>query len=342
MIVYVNAAGCSNSCRHCAVGGGPPYGGFYSLGDLRAIASEWGPIVPYLEATAHPEFPEILDPRIVGEENTILATTGFGLAERDDYMAVFSRLREFGYDGIFCTLHGLEEKHDWFTCREGAFETILKASRRAAEAGFRIIWDVFLDRQNLEDIAPLQALAKQELGIPSLQLEVPRHRVSRRMWLYEKLRPRLDDVKQLLRAMDSETWTGWLRDRPLEELTESAWLNAWSEEPHSDEFFGRRDLKSWPQPPRFETVINIDGNGQVFLDPQCGEPILLGQLSDGKGEILRRIKHVAAPPFSDMSPEDAKLPECDSDLLHPHGHSVRCKAISAAVYGEGFICPQDR
>jgi len=336
MIIYINAAGCSNSCRHCAVNGGPPYGGFYSLDDMRAIASEWGPIVPYLESTAHPDFPEIMDPQIVGEGNTILGTTGFGLAERDDYMAVFSRLREFGYTGIFFTLHGLEEKHDWFACRKGAFQTILEASGKAAEAGFRIMWSVFLDQRNLEDIPPLQVLGKQEFGIPSLSLEVPRHRVSHRMWQYEKLRPRLGDVKELLLGMDTEAWTGWLKDRPLDEFTESAWLNAWRKEPHSDEFMGRRDPKSWPQPPRFEDIIHIDVDGQVFLDPQCGELILIGRLSGGKDEIQRRIQQVATPPYSDMSPEEAQLPESDSELLHPHGHSVRCKAISAALYGNGI------
>lgn len=333
MLIYINAAGCANACRHCAVSGEPPYGGFYSLDELRSIVEEWGPVFPYLEQTAHPDFPEIVDPRIVGEGNTILGTIGSGLAERDDYMAVFSRLRDFGYTDIFLTLHGLEEKHDWFVRRKGAFQTILKASRRAAEAGFWIIWTVFLDRRNLEDVPQLQALAKQEFGIPSLYLEVPRHRVSRRMWLYEELRPRLGDVQELLRGMDAETWRGWLTNRPLEELTESAWLDAWRREPNSDEFLGRRDLKSWPEPPRLETIISIDRHGQVYLDPQCGELIPLGTLSDGKDEILKRLQHVPAPPFSDMLPAEARLPDSDCDLLHPHGHSVRCKAISAALYG---------
>jgi MoaA/NifB/PqqE/SkfB family radical SAM enzyme len=334
VIIYVNAAGCPNSCRHCSVSGEPPYGEFYSLDDMRTIAGEWGPIVPYLEPTAHPDFPEIMDPRIVGEGSKILATTGSGLAECDDYTSVFDRLREFGYTDIFFTLHGLEEEHDWFVRRKGAFQAVLKASRRAAQAEFGIIWSVFLDQRNLEGVPLLQAFGAREFGLRSLYLEVPRHRVSHRMWLYEKLRPRLGDVKELLRAMDPETYRGWLKDRPLEELTESAWLSAWRRDPDSDEFQGRRDPKSWPEPPRFEVIISIDRNGQVHLDPQCGEPILLGKLSDGRDEILRRIQHIAAPPFSDMSPAEARLPDSDSDLLHPHGHSVRCKAISAAINRE--------
>lgn len=333
MIVYINAAGCHLSCRHCAVNGGLPTGRFYSLDELRSIAREWGPIGPYFEVTAHPDFPEIMDHQIVGDDCNILGTTGFGLAERADYTAVFNRLRELGYNRIFSTLHGFEKKHDWFVRREGAFERLLKTSRKAAEAGFGIIWSVFLDRQNLEDIPQLQVLGKQEVGLSSLYLEVPRHRVSRRMVMYEQVRPRLGDVKKLLEGMDPETWTGWLKDRPLEDLTESAWLNAWKKEPYSDEFMGRRDPKSWPAPPRFDEIIYIDENRQVFLDPQLGELILLGKLSDGKAEIIRRIQHVPAPPFSDISPEEAKLPKDDSDLLHPHGHSVRCKAVSTAVYG---------
>jgi hypothetical protein len=262
-----------------------------------------------------------------------LGTTGFGLAECADYTAVFNRLRELGYNRICSTLHGLAKKHDWFVRREGAFERLLKTSRKAAEAGFEIIWIVFLDRQNMEDIPRLQVLGKQEVGLSALYLEVPRHRVSRRMVIYEKLRPRLGDVKKLLQGMDPETWRGWLKDRPLEDLTEFAWLNAWKKEPYSDEFMGRREMKSWPAPPRFDEIIYIDENRQVFLDPQLGELIFLGELSDGKAEIIRRIQHVPAPPFSDISPEEANLPKDDSDLLHPHGHSVRCKAVSTAVYG---------
>lgn len=333
MIVYVNAAGCHISCRHCSVNGSMPIGRFYSLDELRAIAIEWGPIAPYFEVTAHPDFPEIMDPQIIGNDISIMATTGFGLAERIDYIEVFDRLRDLGINSIFSTLHGLEKKHNWFVRRDGAFERLLKTSRKAAEAGLGVIWSVFLDRQNLEDIPQLQVLAKQEVGLSSLYLEIPRHRVSRRMAMYENLRPRLEDVKKLLQCMGPETWRGWLKDRPLEDITEFAWLNAWKKEPYSDEFMGRRDPKSWPAPPRFDEIIYIDENRQVFIDPQLGEPILLGKLSDGKDEIMRRIQQVPTPPFSDILPEDAKLAKDDSDLLHPHGHSVRCKAVSTAVYG---------
>lgn len=83
-MVYVEACGCTQACRHCAVDGKPPYGGFYSLAELRDLQREWGPLVPYYEPTVHPEFPEIMFPEILGEGTNMLATNGFGLIRRDD------------------------------------------------------------------------------------------------------------------------------------------------------------------------------------------------------------------------------------------------------------------
>ncbi|MCE5324600.1 radical SAM protein [bacterium] len=329
MFIYVNAAGCPNACRHCGADGHPPYGGFYSVDELRSIADEWGPIVPYFEFTVHPQFPEILDPRIVGEGWKLIPTNGFGLAEREDYKAVFERLRELGINEFSFTLHGLEDKHDWFVCRKGAFQTILKAGRRAAEEGFNVFWQVFLDQQNLDDIPHLIELGKREFGI-SCWLEVPRHSVSRRLWRYENIRPQLRDVKKLLDGLHTQDWLGPLKEKQLEELTESAWFRAWQQESHSEEFGPR----TWPQTAPFHHVINIDNDRQVFLSHWCGESIHLGSLSDGKDEIMMCLEQVSAPAHYDLSPAQAKLPPGGSELLHPNGFSVRCKAVSYMLYGD--------
>ncbi|HOF88641.1 MAG TPA: hypothetical protein PLZ36_11145, partial [Armatimonadota bacterium] len=62
MHLFVNAAGCVNACRHCSADGQPPHGSLYALQELREIVRAWGTVYPYFEATAHPEFPDILAP----------------------------------------------------------------------------------------------------------------------------------------------------------------------------------------------------------------------------------------------------------------------------------------
>jgi hypothetical protein len=40
MIIYVDAAGCPNTCRHCSVDGHVPHGDFYALDELRRLKQE--------------------------------------------------------------------------------------------------------------------------------------------------------------------------------------------------------------------------------------------------------------------------------------------------------------
>ena len=78
MPVFIHAAGCTNTCRHCGAEGRPPHGALFSLGEVRAIAHEWGLLVIYFELSAHPDFPEIMHPDVNDGED-VLATNGFGL-----------------------------------------------------------------------------------------------------------------------------------------------------------------------------------------------------------------------------------------------------------------------
>lgn len=337
MIIYINAAGCPNACRHCSANGHPPYGGFYTSNELKEIASEWGTIWPHYEVTAHPEFPAIMDPQIIGEGSCAFPpTNGYGLAERDDYKEVFARLRYLGCRGISFTLHGLEEKHDWFVCRKEAFQTILKAGRRAADFGFAIHWNIFLDRCNSVDIPPLMELGKREFGLKSFTVGFADPNVSLRSWQYEKIRPRLGDVKELLQGLNPDSWTGWLKYQRLEDITESALLCKWEQDPDSKMLQSPWESPTWPPSPPFDNVVlRIDRNRQVFYDPACGELMRLGSLADGKDKILRRLQNAPEPPYRNISAAQARqfLPESDADLLHGEIGSVRLTAIAAAIFG---------
>jgi hypothetical protein len=222
MIVYVEAAGCTNACRHCGANGHPPYGAIYSIDELRKLVETWEPITSYYEPTAHPDFPEIISPQIVGYEGEVLSTNGFGLARVENYSTVFDRLREFGYNMISCTLHGLEENHDWFVARKGAY---------------------------------------------------------------------------------------------------------------SEDFKHPFEPRTWPPTPSFEKLsILITRNRNVYLEPECAPRIFLDELDVGKDRILKKLQELPTPRGYLIEPPNVNLIDDDAELLHPNGHSVRYKTISAALF----------
>lgn len=335
MVVYVEASGCTNVCRHCGADGKPPYGALYSLEELRALRKEWGVLCPYYEPTAHPEFPDIMGPEIV-EQPGVLATAGFGLARSKDYKKILNRLREFGYGTLSFTLHGLAEHHDWFVARPGALQDIMTAGRRATECGLAVFWNVFLNKQNLEQVPALVELQKSEFN-ETPYISVPHHRVSRRMWKYEELRPSLDDLQQRLpRNLVQEKWKLPLEQCPLDEFTEATWLRAWENNPGSDDFRHPFEPRTWPVKPPFEhAALYITKDREVCLDPMCAPRVSLGPLSDGKQAILQKLQELPAPKESCLRPEQANLPLAHRDLVHPRAFSVRLKAISSTLYSGG-------
>lgn len=332
MPFYVEASGCTHACRHCAASGKPPYGSFYSLQELRQVASEWGKLTPYYEASVHPEFPEIMHPDISCEAG-VFATNGFGLAERPDFKAVFSRLREFGFHAVSFTVHGLEQNHDWFVCRKGAFAAMLAAGRRACECGFGVWWNVFLNNRNMADIPDLVQLAVKEYRIRPC-LDVPYHRVSRRMWRFEKLRPRAADVAGVLAGLDPDIWQGPFKDRPLSELTEGAWMHYWSREPDSDALKHPFEPRTWPLRAPFDNLaLYLSRGRQVWFDPECGEPILLGGLHEGRDALLEHLQSVPAPPNNQLQAQEVPWLDRDVEHIHLQGFSVRYRAISLRLFG---------
>ena len=195
MYVYINTAGCSDTCRHCAVDGHFPYGGFYSLDELRSIKNEWGALTILYEPTAHPNFPEIYNADIATGHGGWLVTNGFGLAHRGDYRSVFEKMCAMDITTIAFTLHGLQKHHDWFVCKQGAFDDILLATRRAKEFGYSINWQIYVDKISAGNVPELIDLSIKEIGeLPSLN--IPYHRVGGRLWHYEKIRLTFDDAEK--------------------------------------------------------------------------------------------------------------------------------------------------
>jgi hypothetical protein len=327
MYVDINAAGCSNTCRHCSVDGFSPFGGFYSLEELRGIKDEWGALTIRYEPTAHPDFPEIYNSDIATEHSGWLVTNGFGLARRDDYRRIFEKMQKLGIENIAFTLHGLRDHHDWFVRRPGAFEDILLATQRVNAFGFCIHWQIFVDKAGIGDLPALIALSVKETGnVPSLTL--PYHRVGGRLWQYEKLRPTVSDVDthKLSQLIDDPKKNIFIR---AEHLRASSWLKQWTESPDSDQFKHPYEPRAWNPDLTYPMLsIRIDRHRKAYLDPMCHAPIFLGELCEGKRAIIARMAQLQLPQDAYITPQEVRLSADEQEQLHPIGFSLRYKEIT--------------
>ncbi|HLF88145.1 MAG TPA: radical SAM protein [Anaerolineales bacterium] len=327
MFIDVEAAGCPETCRHCAVDGHQPYGELFSLDELRALKDEWGPLTIRYEPTTHPDFPEIYHADIATEHGGWLVTNGFGLARREDYGRVFEKMRGMGIHTIALTLHGLREHHDWFVCRSGAYEDILLATRRATERGFIVNWQIFVDQKGIKDIPVLVEIAFKEVGDVQF-LGIPYHRVGGRLWHYEKIRLTVKDIEsyslhKLIVDPDKNLFLTY------ETLAAQAWLEKWKQSPDSADFKHPFEPRSWPPTATYELLsLRIDRNQKVCLDPLCSPPVFLGKVSDGQETIMERLEYLRMPVYADLQPGEVKISPDEQTQLHPTGFSFRYKEIS--------------
>lgn len=326
MYIDINAAGCSNTCRHCSVSGCFPDGGFYSLEELRLIKKEWGALTIRYEPTLHPDFPEIYSPEIASDHGGWLVSNGSGLANREDFHSVFTKMLAMRIDTIAFTLHGLEAHHDWFVCRQGAFDDLVLATQRARIFGFSIRWQVFVDNKGIGDLPALIDLAIKETGdVPSLT--VPYHRVGGRLWNYEKLRLSLSQVEKfhLPNLIDNPDKNIFIQPQ---RLISQKWLRLWMDSPGSDEFKHPFEPRTWCPDVNYPLSLRIERNRKVYFDPMCHAPIFLGYISEGKDAILQKLAELPMPFYTDLRPEEVDLSPLEQEQIHPSGFSLRYKEIS--------------
>ena len=328
MVIYVEAAGCPDTCRHCSADGRPPVGSYYTVDDLIALRQEWGPLNVYHEPTAHSQFPVVYHSDIIEPHGGYLVSNCYGLAHRVDIEQVFQHLNDDGIRTITSSLHGFREHHDWFVNRRGAFDDIVLAGRKAKAAGFEIRWQIYLDKINLRELSPLVDFIFKETEVPP-QVSIPAHRVSRRLWAYEKLRPNLSDVRTHPLAGTVKSYLG---DLP-EDSTGGKWLERWRENPCGKEFRHPFEPPAWPPNPEFAGLtFYLRRDRRVYFDPMCAPPIYLGHLAESKDALLARLQTIPAPVSVDIKPDTAQLSALEADLLHPIGASLRYKVISIAHF----------
>jgi len=340
----LHISGCPNACRHCKDGGSPPYGELMSFDDAKwvveqfiSLTNSYPPIVKDIEAcvyhelTAHPEFLSLWEYCAKFAENpadsySALPTNGYGIARAANYRQILKRLREIGTETVSLTLHGLEEHHDWFVRREGAFRDIFLASEKAAESGLKVYFNIFLDRRNTKDfVGLLDFIHKFEDNIKdkvSLSVSVPAFVVSGRLRAYEsQLRPMLSHLEPL----QPDLATFW--EPPYDKYTERFWTEKILSQPIDPSLKqGFSDVSDGVG----AFILAVGRFFDVYQRPYNFDlpPVKHGNLkTDGLAAILDRMEAWRPPQLLDLTTLAEKYGDKNSTLIHPNAFSVRNKWI---------------
>jgi hopanoid biosynthesis associated radical SAM protein HpnH len=101
---------------------------------FRAVDECGAPVVsiPGGEPLLHPQIPEIVQGLVARKKYVYLCTNALLLAERLDEFAPSK------YLSFSVHMDGQREHHDFSVCREGTYDTAVKAVRMAVERGFRV------------------------------------------------------------------------------------------------------------------------------------------------------------------------------------------------------------
>jgi len=216
--IALDMAGCPNRCRHCWLGALPNQR-LYDK-DLRwavELFRDWvrpgehAPFFQCVEAMTWWREPDYApDYRYLWELERDLnghAPMRFELLSiwrlaRDESYASWAR--EVGTTGCQITVFGMEETHDWFVRRRGAFRDALLATERVLAAGIRPRWQLFLTTRILPELGKLLDLAQQmrlyerteALG-GEFQIFLHTPGPEGEAWHIEHLRPSVEDLARV-------------------------------------------------------------------------------------------------------------------------------------------------
>jgi len=160
-VTDIHATGCTNRCRHCWTQGSPKNPRvpveqvLFALEKLAEVKAH----VPYVgffvydEPTTHPQFLDIYERAAelgLMWEGVFLATNGSILAKAPD--DVWQRLKKTGISYLQLTAYGLEQTHDAFAGRPGAFKGVVSTIQRAMGYGMDWCAGVVLHADNVDEL----------------------------------------------------------------------------------------------------------------------------------------------------------------------------------------------
>lgn len=275
------------------------------------------------EPTVHPEFVRLkeyersLIPEARRHEFDMLSSNGYGLAHRDDWQASYQALAAVGFTGIGFAIHGLEEEHDWFVRRPGAYRDILVAVERTLASGMRAqVW-ICMNARNVQSFgAVVKALDDLGGGAIRIVAGVPAFHSNERLRAFEALRPTRADVEPIMEdlrqtAWDADTqahWTGRLMDAGRDAC------------PHTYESAGKGPSQRTLG--RFRITPEL-GVRELFFSRPAVDHGNIGR--DGIARVWRRVLEADLPALPEPEELAARYGDLQSERLHPGGDSVYMK-----------------
>lgn len=211
-------AECNNGCRHCSMSApisrDPDNYPLLSLDEISEIFELLGkanddspPLFDKLnvllayDPMLHPHIAEIYQlvssfPYSSDFHKTI-ATNGSGIATAENYRDMLGKMRDAGLKTIQLSPYGLENTHDWFACRNGAFQEMMSAARRSIEMSLMVNWQYFFHKRSAHELYELlqygREITKDGESEESISIVAPAGRGRE----IEHLRPDSHDLQKL-------------------------------------------------------------------------------------------------------------------------------------------------
>jgi Fe-coproporphyrin III synthase len=262
---------CNLTCKHCySVSADKDFAGELSTEEIFAVMDDLkrfgvpGLILSGGEPLLRPDIFEIAQRAKAMRFFTALSTNGTLV---DAAMAERIAATHFDYVGI--SLDGLQETHDRFRRKDGAYAASLQALRRCRDAGLKVGVRFTLTRDNFHDLPALLRLIETE--------HIPRFYFSHLNYAGRGNNNRKDDAHHLMTrlAMDLLFDTCWShQERGLErDFTtgnndaDGAYLLFWVRRnfPGLESHIGAK-LRQWGGNSSGVNVANIDNLGNVHPD----------------------------------------------------------------------------
>lgn len=165
--IALDMAGCPNRCKHCWIGHFK--NGNMSIEDLRYVANTFKDYTDSLEVYSWFREPDYNDDykKLWEVDNELSKNTkpkrfellSFWRINRDEEYVKWAY--NIGIRRCQLTFFGVEEKTDYYVGRKGAFNELINATRILLENKIAPRWQIFVNKDNINEIEPLISLSKE-------------------------------------------------------------------------------------------------------------------------------------------------------------------------------------
>lgn len=180
----IEAAGCSNRCRHCYASGMPYKPMVLAqyidiLSSFRRVCDQRGlKFYPYPmhDVSTHPNMAEVIQVTVEHSDDGIgafqpLVTPGNSLALRDELGVVLQKLEKQGINAFWLTIHGRVEDHDWTTSRERSYQRTMQMISTLHSSGYSVGANYMINKRNVRYFSNHAAELKQ-VGLSQMACEI--------------------------------------------------------------------------------------------------------------------------------------------------------------------------